>query len=1591
MSSNQLTGLEIAVIGMAGRFPGAKNIREFWENLKNGVESIAFFSRQELEESGISTELLNSPNYVKASAFLENCEYFDADFFGYTPREAELMDPQMRIFHECAWHALEDAGYCPQAYEGLIGLYAGASSSFSWEILAQLSGKANEIGQYAADNLVNKEFLCLRISYKLNLKGPAVLVQSTCSTSLVAIHVACQAILNGECDMALAGGVTAALMKKKGYLYQDGMIFSPDGHCRAFDARAKGVIGGNGVGIVVLKRYEEAAAHGDHIYALVKGSAVNNDGTRKIGFTAPSIEGEADAIMTALEMAEVEPESIGYIETHGTGTVLGDPVEWEGLVQAFATGKKGFCAIGSLKTNMGHLDCAAGAAGFIKAVLALKHRLIPPSLHFNSPNPKIDIDNSPFYVNTGLKEWERRGYPLRAGVSSFGIGGTNAHVILEEAPGAQGAGRKAQSEGSQGRDGVSPPEKSQEYQLILLSAKTQTALDKMTENLAEYFKKNLLNHGNHENPINPGQTLADTAYTLQMGRQVFPHRRFLVASSVDEAIAALSSPEPGNLHSFHLQETDENRPVIFMFPGQGAQYVNMGLDIYKKESIFQKEMDRCFKILNNLMGTDIKGILYPASRHYRPNRPNESYNSYSSHINQTEIAQPVLFIIEYALAKLLIAWGIEPYAMIGHSIGEYAAACLSGVFSLQDALKLVVLRGRLMQRMSRGSMLSVSIPEEELLPLLKSNKGLSLAAVNSTYLCTVSGPQPTVETFEKKLKEKGYQCQRLHTSHAFHSQMMEPIVTEFEAEVRNVELKPPELPYISNVTGEWIAVDEAVDPGYWAAHILKTVRFAKGLSRLLNEENAVLVEVGPGQNLSAFVRKHADKKTGHLIVNLIKHPHEEARDDRYLLKQVGCLWLYDQPVDWQSFYSSGKPNRIPLPPYPFEGKRYWKLAGKTLKNKLSQEQLNKVRKIEGISDWFYRPYWKQQGLSPFAGGTVDKETGEEMLWVVFMDGCGLGSQLVQLLEKQGQSVVCVKRGSAFAKEKQDHHSGVYIINPQEPGHYKRLFKEFSQGEQKPQRVLHLWSVTGNDDGDEDFNYRHFYQLLWLAQALDGEHFSHSLQLTVVSDRMQEVTGQENQQPHKALLLGPIKVIPQEQANIKCRSIDILLPGPGTREEQELLELLMKEFTAGTPETITAYRNNLRWVRGYEPVKLGEDVKERLPAKIKEKSVWLITGGLGNIGMAVARHLAASFQARLILTGRREFPGEDQWQEWLTNHDEADPVSRKIQQLLEMKAMGAEILWCRADAADQEQVQQVLDRAEKRFGHINGVIHTAGIVDQSTLLFVRHMDKKTCERQFRPKVDGLEVLEKVLENRQLDICLLTSSLSSVLGGLGYVSYAAANIFMDAFVDRHNRTTSQRWVSVNLDGWQAENPGPGTMTHEQGIEVLRRIMAWEDVNRVVVSITHLQDRIDQWIHLQSPGDEEKTGKLEPLEPGLRRQRPQLSTPYVEPETPMEQKLAAVWQDFFSIDKVGILDNFFDLGASSLDLVQLSVKFKEAIGKEVPVVSLFRYPMIGPLAKHLDGDNNADILSKEELGKKRAGEIQKGRQTIQSRLQLIKKDRQ
>ena len=871
---------DIAVIGIAGRFPKARNIDQFWQNLRDGVESISFLTDDEIVAAELDPALTQNPQYVNAASVLEDVEMFDAPFFDYVPREAEIIDPQHRFFLECAWEALENAGYDSERFSGPIGVFAGVSlSTYLWNIYSN-PRVTRLVSRFQIMIGNDKDHLATRVSYKLNLKGPSFSVQTTCSTSLVAIHLACQSLLNGECDMALAGGASIKLPQNTGYLYQESGISSPDGHCRAFDAKAQGTIGGNGVGVVSLKRLTDALADGDHIYAVIKGSAINNDGSLKVGYTAPSIEGQTAVIKEAQAMADVAPDTITYVEAHGTGTTLGDPIEIAALTKAFrtTTQQKQYCAVGSVKTNLGHLDAAAGVTGFIKTVLSLKHRMIPPSLHFEQGNPKIDFLNSPFFVNATLRNWESNGTPRRAGVSSFGIGGTNAHVILEEAPDTE------------------VPEETNAPQLLLLSAKTGTALERMTDNLAAFIEQH------------PDTNLADLAYTLQVGRRVFKHRRIVIC---DEGASAIDALRTSAVPLTRICEP-RTRSVVFMFPGQGSQYVNMGLDLYRSKETFREHVDRCCEILRPLLGLDLRTILYPSE---------DQLESATQKLVETSLTQPALFVVEYAVARLWMQLGVQPKKMIGHSIGEYVAACLAGVFSLEDALSLVATRGRMMQQLKPGAMLTVALTEQEVVPLL--DERLSLAAVNGSQLCVVSGAEEAISEFEERLNKRNIVSRRLHTSHAFHSAMMEPILSEFAAEVRKVKLQSPSIPYVSNVTGDLITAAEATDANYWSRHLRQTVRFSEGLNSLLKEREQILLEVGPGQTLTALAKRQLDKDSGHAVVSSLPPAKATRSGDEQWLHAMGQLWLEGINLNWSRFHAQQRRRRLPLPSYPFERQRYW--------------------------------------------------------------------------------------------------------------------------------------------------------------------------------------------------------------------------------------------------------------------------------------------------------------------------------------------------------------------------------------------------------------------------------------------------------------------------------------------------------------------------------------------------------------------------------------------------------------------------------------------------------------------------------------------
>ncbi|HEX5759549.1 MAG TPA: beta-ketoacyl synthase N-terminal-like domain-containing protein, partial [Thermoanaerobaculia bacterium] len=830
----------IAIVGMAGRFPGAASVGELWERLCAGEELIHHFTDDELLAAGVASELIRDPLYVPARGVLPGAELFDAGFFDYAPREAQLIDPQQRVLLECAWEALEDAGESVQPDGRRVGVFAGVGESGYARNVYEHPELVRAVGSYQISLGTRNDYLPTRVSYKLDLKGPSVNVQTACSTSLVAVHLACRALLAGECDMALAGGVFVAARQQRGYLWEEGHILSRDGRCRAFDAGAAGTVVGSGAGIVVLRRLADALADGDRIDAVILGSAINNDGAGKVGFTAPSVDGQAEVIAAAQRQAGVDPATIGYVEAHGTGTPLGDPIEVRALTQAFrtATDERAFCALGSVKTNVGHLDAAAGVTGLIKAALAVKHGRIPPSLHFERPNPELRLEESPFYVAARLQDWPRNGGARRAGVSSFGIGGTNAHVVLGEAPGAAAA-----------ECGAAP---SRREQLLLLSAKSAAALEAATDRLADHLERL------------PELDLADVAHTLRVGRRAFAHRRAVVCAGRAEAIAALRAREPGRVLT-HALPGAARRPVAFLFPGQGAQHAGMGAGLYRQEAAYRAALDRCCDLFTRELGLDLRGLLHAAE--------GDAAAAADAALLRTELAQPALFAVEWALAALWGSWGVRPDALLGHSIGEYVAACFAGVFTLEEAVRLVAARGRLMGELPAGAMIGVELSAEQVKPLLDEREEISLAAVNAPASCVLSGPADAVESLRRRLEGEGIEQRALHTSHAFHSAMTEPALPAFRAVVETVRLQAPALPYLSNLTGTWITPDEATDPGYWVRHLRHTVRFADGLAALCAAGDRILLEVGPGRTLTALATRHP-ARGGSVAVASLRRPRD---------------------------------------------------------------------------------------------------------------------------------------------------------------------------------------------------------------------------------------------------------------------------------------------------------------------------------------------------------------------------------------------------------------------------------------------------------------------------------------------------------------------------------------------------------------------------------------------------------------------------------------------------------------------------------------------------------------------------------------------
>jgi len=1536
-------GNELAVVGMAGRFPGARNLDEFWHNLKNGVESISFFNEKEVLETGVDPELVKTPHYVKAGGVIDDADLFDASFFGFYPQEAAILDPQQRIFLEIAWEALENAGYNPEAYPDWIGLFAGMGMN-TYLLFNLLSNQdvVETVHPYQLTISSDKDFLPTRVSYKLNLRGPSVNVQTACSTSLVAVHLACQSLLNYQCDIAMAGGVAIRLPQKQGYLYQEGGIASPDGHCRAFDVNAAGTVGGNGAGIVVIKRLEEALTDGDHILAIIKGSAINNDGSMKVGYTAPSVEGQSEVIATAQAIANVEPGSISYIEAHGTGTVLGDPIEIAALNKVFqaSTTKKEYCAIGSVKTNVGHLDAAAGITSLIKTILALINKQIPPSINFDAPNPRIDFKNSPFFVNAKLRDWEVDSGPRRAGVSAFGIGGTNAHVIIEEAP-------------------VLPrSDPSREWQLVQLSARSSASLETATDNLVSLLKENT------------SVSLSDVAYTLQVGRKAFDYRRFVVAQTLEEVIDALEEREPGKLYMDSLAQggTQHSPPVVFMFTGQGAQYVNMAYDLYRSEPIFHDQVDLCAELLMDDLGLDIRQLIFPEGEFIEVNG-SQAAQTAAETLKQTSITQPVLFVIEFALSVLLMEWGIHPKAMIGHSIGEYVAACLAGVFTLQDALTLVAARGRLMQSLPGGSMVSIPLGEISVRTYLNKVRdecpNISLASVNAPSLCAVSGPYDEIDAFTKVLANEEVEFRQLHTSHAFHSPMMEPILKDFTKLVSGIDMAEPELPFISNVSGTWITPEDATDPNYWASHLRNAVRFSDGIQELLSDPAWVFIEVGPGRTLTTLTKGviSSDPSYGSRSVTpTIRHPRSSESDIAFLLNSLGRLWLAGVGVDWNTYYAGESRQRIQLPAYPFERQRYWIEADQPFFQYTSHPKIDpagELYKIPDIDEWFYSLSWKRTDLKV---SSPDMEDARK--WLIFGSEFEEGSLdwlIRDQLLKNNSDVLLVQMGDDYSSLGNNR----FTINPQNSQDYDSLIAELKSNDWTPDNILHLWNLSdGSDHEMTDELVSGFYSLLYLTQAVSSHGITKSVQIVTLSESAQDVLGTEMLQPEQATTIGLCKVISQEYQNITCRSIDILPEDKtGVRRTRKMVDRLLREFTVDPLDRIVAYRGDHRWVQVFEPAEeYNFGISDELPVRLTQEGVYLITGGLGRIGLTLAEYLAQKVRARLILVDQYEFSGgrePSEWQTWLNANGDANPVGVKIRKLLSIKDAGGEVMIVRADAANIEEMRAAFQHGEDKYGRINGVIHAAGIVGEGAIKSITDMGRKDCEAQFQSKVTGTNVLAEVLGDYKINFCLLQSSLSAVLGGLGLSAYTAANLYMDTFAAQQNRSQETPWISVNWDGWLFDEERGSrttlvelTMTPNEGVRAFEKIMSLEGDRQVIISTAELESRIERWIKKSPAIGIDISTDIEAAEGEKPRskavfQRPNLPNPYVAPQDDLEDSIAQTWQKVLGIEQIGIHDDFFELGGHSLLATQLVTRLRDAYQVQLPLRKLFETPTIAGLA--------------------------------------------
>ncbi|POD91451.1 polyketide synthase [Pectobacterium odoriferum] len=1457
----------IAVVGVSGRFPGSENIDTYWRNLLAGQEGISFFSDEELLAAGVPQTSLKMKNYIKAKGVLADSFAFDADAFSYSARESQYMDPQLRLLHEAVWQVLDDAGYGNQKYRPVTGLFASCGSNHAW--LERLKSEISDpTEQFGVALLNDREFLTTRIAYKLNLTGPAVTVQSACSSSALAITLACQSLRSAQCDLALAGGVSVTTPVKSGYLYMPGMINSVDGHCRPFSSEASGTVFSDGVGMVALKRLEDALRDNDNLYGVISGFGVNNDGNDKTGYTAPNASGQANCIRQSLRMAEVEASDIEFIEAHGTATLIGDEIEIEGLKEAIG-GAESPCVLGSVKSNIGHTNTAAGVASFIKAVLALKHNTLPMSCHVTDTIP-ASLADSRFSLIKTSRQWRSDDKVKSAGVSSFGIGGTNVHLTVQSIVPQKKLG-KDRSE------------------LIVLSSKCRQGLEQTANALRDALQT-----------MSDNVNLTDLAYTLQLGRGEFPVRAAIVTEDIPSLIDELSRLADGEMQSCEVNASASG--VVFMFPGQGSQYVAMAQGWYQELPEFKRIVDECHAHLLQNFDIDLLALLYGEG----------DEDSRAQALQNTYITQPIIFVVSYALAKSLEHFGIRASAMIGHSIGEYVAASLAGVMTLTEALTLVASRGRIMQACQPGAMLSVAASRDEVMPFLTDD--VTLATVNSPVSCVIAGPIASLNTVQTLLEANHYRCRLLKTSHAFHTAMMQPGVAAFRTELEKVAFNTPQSGFLSNVSGNWITPEEACSVEYWINHLCQPVEFQRGIEACLQLPKLnVFLEVGPGRTLSTFVRQIAGSEAKISVLNLLRHPLEEISDRHCLLSVLGELWTRGETLAWPAFYQSVSAGRISLPGYQFVD---------TIAAVSRDEQIRETRLSEcaimkkPVTEWLYNEQWQPITLHT----TSLRQANAVLCFAPDLDWC---DRLREHFTASGQQVRFVVPAAEYCVS--DKCFGVV---PGERESFNQLLSALSQSDFVADTVVFAWPL-----GETTVMKTCWFSVIALIQAWGASGITTPFRLLMVKAAVAE----------QALFNGLVKVIAQEVPKCCPRLLEVMADA---RAEQ-VCAMITEELCADDARLMVKRTPQARFEKCYQPV---VNNSELLATRFRQQGVYLITGGLGDLGELFARYLMTRYDARVILVGRRVLPPQDTWALVSSQGIDAEGVAK----LSALMALGVgEVEYYAADVCNKKEMGELLEAIKARYGVLNGVICAAGITRGDSFQGINHLTLCHSQPQFDTKVSAFQVLSELLADQPIDFCLLCSSIAAILGGLSFSAYSSVSAFADSFAQEQNRQ-GRPWVSVNWDGWIFERRQAGDalgssleqllIEPEEGLAILERILQVPLNGQVIVSTGDLNQRFNQWVgnHVRPFVYDSRVTQAKS---GLTQQQ-------------VFSTIVDICKDFLKISEIEGQDNFFKLGANSLDLVQINQRITDALVIDLSVVDMFSYPTPEALANFIIKQNSVAV---------------------------------